>query len=421
MKSQGSMQAMLRPQAPMVPSVYASLQNTQREALKTMGLPTRHQERWKYANLSFLSSSTFAAAQTPSSASIQSSLRSLRESVGQDARFVVMVNGAWQKDYSDALPTGCQLESLDDLMSREALPTTAMNPELYPFAALNQADLSTGLGLHVGANTDAGSLVLVSFVDASQACFVQPTVFMNVEAGARLNVLEIPVALGDASIVMNQMVTLMLGANAECHWVKSQALPLTATLFAHTNVEQAEHSRMHYTNITLGARVSRDEVLIDLQGPGAAAKTSGFTALKHDQQWADNHIEICHASPHTDSEMLYKGTLDAASTAVFNGRLWVKPQAQKITAYQANHTLLLSDAAEMYSKPELEIYADDVKCKHGATTGKMDEEGLFYLQSRGIEKHAARALLIAGFRNDVMDTIHNDAVRHFVSLQMEQA
>lgn len=420
MNSSWFMDSMLAHSEMVVPPTYAALRHQQREALKTMGLPTRHQERWKYANLHFLKDLAFKAPNPPSKETMQASLQTLREAVGKAARFIVMVNGSFNADLSDVLPAGVDVQPLSDVLSSQALPQTPINADVYPFAALNQADLSTGMGLYLREQTTLDSVVVVSLFDGHHATLVQPTVFIRLAANARLNVLEIPIVLGEAPVVINQMVTVILGENAECQWVKSQALPLMSTQLAHYQIEQAKNSRMYYTNLTQGARFSRDEVIVDLQAPGAVAKTSGYTQLSHHQQFADNHVEICHASPHTDSEMLYKGTLDAASVAVFNGRLWVKPEAQKITAYQANHTLLLSDTAEMYSKPELEIYADDVKCKHGATTGKIDEEALFYLQSRGIERQAARALLMAGFRNEVMDTIHCDAVRNFAIARMEQ-
>ncbi len=132
-----------------------------------------------------------------------------------------------------------------------------------------------------------------------------------------------------------------------------------------------------------------------MQEPGAECRTGGFYHLHHDNQYIDNHIDIDHVAPRSNSEMLYKGILDNKSRAVFNGRLHVEKDAQKIIAYQANHNLLLSNDAEVYSKPELEIYADDVKCKHGATTGQLDQDAFFYLRSRGIARSRSNEYIIA--------------------------
>ena len=150
-----------------------------------------------------------------------------------------------------------------------------------------------------------------------------------------------------------------------------------------------------------------------LKESGADCHTAGFYRLKTDKQYIDNHITIDHIAPFTSSEMLYKGILENKSRAVFNGRLHVGNQAKKILAYQAHHNLLLSNKAEVYTKPELEIYADDVKCKHGATTGQLDHDALFYLQSRGINRSEAMNMLLKGFAGDIMQrVIHPDIKAH---------
>ncbi len=148
-----------------------------------------------------------------------------------------------------------------------------------------------------------------------------------------------------------------------------------------------------------------------MQEPGAACQASGFYHLHRAHQYIDHHVEINHVAPHTNSEMVYKGILDNQSRAVFNGRLFVKKDAQKIVAHQANHNLLLSNRAEIYSKPELEIYADDVKCKHGATTGQLDQDALFYMRARGIGYQEAVNILLQGFADEIIDRVHHKGVK----------
>jgi len=138
---------------------------------------------------------------------------------------------------------------------------------------------------------------------------------------------------------------------------------------------------------------------------GAQCQTGGFYHLREANQYIDNHIEINHEAAHSSSDMLYKGIVDNRSRAVFNGRLYVKQDAQKILAHQANHNLLLSTQAEVYSKPELEIYADDVKCKHGATIGQLDQDALFYMCSRGIPYADAVNILLRGFAEEILDRV----------------
>jgi Fe-S cluster assembly protein SufD len=182
---------------------------------------------------------------------------------------------------------------------------------------------------------------------------------------------------------------------------------------ANTFVFQQKDSCVSLVNFSLGAKFARDDVMVTLQEAGSECRTAGFYRLTNDNQYIDNHINIDHAAPRSCSEMVYKGVLDKKSRAVFNGRLYVGTGAQKIEAQQQNHNLLLSNVAEVYSKPELEIYADDVKCKHGATTGQLDQDALFYLRARGIEKTEAVNLLLQAFAADILQKItHADIKAH---------
>ncbi len=159
-------------------------------------------------------------------------------------------------------------------------------------------------------------------------------------------------------------------------------------------IQQQQDSRVDLTQINLGAAFARDDVAVTLQAAGAKCYTSGFYHTTRDNQYVDHHIDVLHQAAHTESDMLYKGIIDKKSRAVFNGRLHVAAGAQKIQAVQGNHHLLLSAQAEAYSKPELEIYADDVKCRHGATTGQIDQDALFYLRARGIPQTEAIGILL---------------------------
>ncbi len=162
-------------------------------------------------------------------------------------------------------------------------------------------------------------------------------------------------------------------------------------------VTQHQDSAVAINHLTVGASFSRDDALVTMAEPGAVCQTGGFYHTTRDGQYIDHHVDVKHAAPRTNSEMFFKGIIDKKSRAVFNGGLYVAAGAQKINATQQNHNLLLSNAAEIYSKPELEIYADDVKCQHGATTGQIDQDALFYMRARGIDQQTAMNILLKGF------------------------
>jgi Fe-S cluster assembly protein SufD len=180
---------------------------------------------------------------------------------------------------------------------------------------------------------------------------------------------------------------------------------------AHTLVKQLQNSKLSLSSFLCGGLFARDEVKVKLLEPGASCHTGGYYGSSVDNQYVDYHIDIYHLASHSMSEMLFKGTIDKKSRAVFNGKLYVEKDVQKILAHQTNHNLLLSKEAEIYSKPELEIYADDVKCKHGASIGQINHEALFYLRTRGISYSDALAILREGFADDIVQRIKHPEMR----------
>lgn len=375
-------------------------------------LPTRQHERWKYANLHFLKEQVLTAPGHIDQAWVEQQCAHVLQAQGQAAVMVVMVNGEWRADLSTHLPIGCHVQTLTDAQS---LP--AVDAKAFPFAAMQQCEPLTGI--HIQINTEQPiELHLLNVLSSHTSTVINPSVVLSLTNGARLNLIEHTVADAKAFVLINQRTQVTVGEGATLDWLEIQTLPLCAAMFSHHEVMQSKNSLVNRVNVSHGARFARDETQVHLLQTGAVCKASGFYQTNHDTQFVDNHIDIKHMAPHTQSEMLYKGILDKKSQAVFNGRLVVEAGAQKISATQANHHLLLSNESEAYAKPELEIYADDVKCKHGATTGQLNEEALFYLQSRGIEKNAAKAMLMAGFMDEVMACITLPWVRDYVKAKV---
>lgn len=376
-------------------------------------LPTRQHERWKYANLQFLKTQTFNVPANADDAWVREQIKHIKQLNEPSALVLVMLNGAWAPLYSDALPLGCDISPLEKM-------ALTIDEKAFPIAALQQRSSIGGIKIHVQAKQNI-TLHCLSLISSDVPLLVNPSVVLHLESGAHLHWVEHVRSDDKAFVTMNHLTQVTVGERAQLDWVKIQTLPFQAAMFAHHDITQQKDSRVSVVNLSRGARFARDETQVTLAQSGAVCETAGFYQTQWDAQFVDNHIDIIHAAPHTNSEMVYKGILDKKSQAVFNGRLNVKAGAQKISAHQANHHLLLSNEAEAYAKPELEIYADDVKCKHGATTGQLNEDALFYLQSRGIEKQAAVAMLMAGFMDEVIERISNDALRAYVKATMVPA
>jgi Fe-S cluster assembly protein SufD len=214
----------------------------------------------------------------------------------------------------------------------------------------------------------------------------------------------------DAVYLTNAVVEIVLAASARLEYYKVQRESQQAYHIATTTAELGRSSSFNSTAITMGARLSRHDIRISLDAKGAECWVDGLYVVGTGQH-ADTHSMIDHRQPHCTSHQLYKGILDGKSRAVFNGKVFVREGAQKTDAMQTNRNLLLSDEARVDTKPQLEIFADDVKCAHGATVGQLEEEELFYLVSRGLRPELARNLLTYGFAEEVISKIKVESIR----------
>lgn len=380
-------------------------------------------ERWKYTDLSVFDKHVFVeCAQTDElNADLISSLR-----LKQSAVLLVLVNGRLNLALSDLakLPAGviaCSLLSARNQHANLLTPQQklAVNPAEYPYAAMNLETERDGLFLHVPANKHVDIPFHILCITHGQACVQTNTQHVFVfGAGSRATVLQEYVSDSTLSHFNNAVTTIAAAKQSVIHWVKHQHENTAAIHMENYFVQQQQDSTVEMTHMTLGAQFSRDDIRAELNASGAVCRTSGFYHTKRDGQYVDHHIDILHQHQNTQSDMLYKGIVDKKSRAVFNGKLQVEKQAQKTNAVQGNHHILLSPFAEAYSKPELEIYADDVKCKHGATTGQLDEDALFYLRSRGISREGAVSILLQGFCDEVLQRIAHQGIKEHIKQQV---
>lgn len=394
-----------------------TLQAKQLAAFMQRGFPTKREELWKYTDTSALDKQEFHSASLPTQIKTYYNLST------QHLR-IVFVNGHFAANLSDlnGLPKDVILCPLSHaLQTHESLVQPYLSQEFdatrHPFASLNTALMTDGIFLSIPKNISVAAPIHCIFINTQQNNIL--TCPRNIiVANANSNVTFIEEYQGDAdNYFTNVVTTLHAEDNAHIHYHKIQTENVTATHISNLVVKQKQNSVVKSFYLDTGSRLAREDVLVTQPERGAECHLNGFYHLTHNGQHLDNHLHVDHIATHCTSRMVYKGILDKKSRAVFNGKVYVHKDAQQINAHQANHNLLMSKDAEINTKPELEIYADDVKCTHGATVGQLNAESLFYLQARGIDKPQAMAMLTQAFADDVMNEIENLEIRNYIELR----
>ncbi|AQS87082.1 iron-sulfur assembly protein SufD [Neoasaia chiangmaiensis NBRC 101099] len=362
--------------------------------LRCAGLPSRRQEAWRYTSLQALDRVAFADAPVIDEARARDLLTELAADC--DGPCVVFINGRLSAANS-TFPQDVELKA-----------TVAPMLQEHPLAILNAALRQDGVHLHVPEGVDAGEVRLISINDGAAPFSTHPHHVVSLAPGARLTLRDVHV--GKGHYLSNPFFEFDVAKNATLTHVKLQQESDDATHLALVAAQVAEHATYDSFTLTLGAKLARHEVHADLHGPHAAAHANVAQLLGEDRH-ADLTSVITHAAPDCDSRQTVKNVITDAAHAVFQGKIFVDRVAQKTDGYQMNQALLLSEKAQIDSKPELEIYADDVKCSHGATVGALDDEQLFYLRSRGIELPQARSMLVGAFLQDAVDLVTDESLR----------
>lgn len=387
-------------------------------AFEAAGFPDRKVEAWKYTDLRKLAKLDFAPAPLVVDG-LSARLSREVEAVGGDAHLAVFVNGRFRADLSrlDRLPQGVRVASLaellraDDPLLADRLGRVAP-VEKRPFLDLNAALMEDGFVIHLpkGAEVEAPIRVLFLTEGQSEPMALHPRNVIVAEEGARATVVEVHVGTDDAPYFSNGASEIDVAATAVLHHYKLQREGASAFHLANIQLRLDRDATYDSFILSTGAELARNEIYAKLAGSGTECRLSG-AYLGRGSQHLDTTTLIDHAVPDCTSREVYKGVLDDAAHGVFQGKIIVRPDAQRTDGYQLNRALLLSRKAEINSKPELEIYADDVKCSHGATVGEIDKEALFYLRSRGIPEWEARTLLVEAFVQDALEEIRVDEVR----------
>jgi Fe-S cluster assembly protein SufD len=379
------------------------------------GFPTTHDEDWRFTNVAAVASTPFdlAGPDTVSKEQLE------RFGASEFTCCLVFVNGFFSGELSTlpALPKGVTVGSMaaqlrNDPASVEQHLGRYLNIERDAIAALNTAFIEDGVYVHVPRGVVVETPIYVLYVTVSGAApaMNHPRNLIVAEESSQVTVVEDYVSLGEGITFSNAATELVVGDNAHVSHYMVVREGEQAYNFSTLRIQQGRHANVATHSLLLSGALVRNNVHPVLAGEGSECLINGLF-MANGRQHMDNYMLVEHASPHCDSRQFYNGILSGQSHGVFHGRIIVHKDAQKTDAKQTNRNLLLSDDAQIDTKPQLEIYADDVKCTHGATIGQFDDNALFYLRSRGLAEAAARHVLLLAFANECLDRMNSPQLR----------
>lgn len=399
---------------------------TRKKAIKSfedLGMPDRKTENYKYTPITRQLKKKFSFDY----ASLEKSSIS-KETVnelfipGLDAYNIVLVNGHFSAELSDPDIELKGLEIRDFKSAYESQPELVTSYfakyadyDKDPFTALNTAFSRDGVFIKVEDNVVVEKPVVIYAIADSKAAnwAVQPRNLMLIGKNSQVSIVENYIQQGDEPAFTNAVSEIILDESAYVDYYKLEIKGEDAYHVGNTQVYQAGRSTFNTTTISLAGSLIRNNLNVVLDDEDCEANMHGLYLLG-DHQHVDNQTMVDHKKPNSYSNELYKGILDGNSTGVFNGKIYVRQDAQKTNAFQSNKNILLSDEASINTKPQLEIWADDVKCSHGATTGQLDKEQLFYLRSRGLSQQEARSLLLYAFAIDALENVKINVLKEYI-------
>ena len=382
------------------------------------GFPTRRHENWKYTDVSPITKTGFVLANADHKLIGKGDLDTIL--YGQkNSHEVVFINGQFSSEHSNigTLPDNVIIGSLREaLINTPELLETSLNQCIeskhHLFAALNTAFFNDGAFICAPDNIAIEEPIILYFISSltDESLAMAPRNLIVMGKNAQANVIESFHGLEGVVSFTNTITEIETAEGALLEHYKIQQDNTDSFHIGGTHLKQHRNSRVESHSISLGGSVVRNDIVTELADEGAEVVLNGLF-MGNGRQHVDNHTLVNHSKPNTQSEENYRGVLDGRSQGVFNGKVIVHKDAQKISAAQSNANLLLSDHAEIDTKPELEIYADDVKCSHGATIGQLDKNMLFYLRSRGLDEATDRSLLTFAFADDIIRRIKFAPIR----------
>lgn len=391
------------------------------DSFANLGFPNKKHEEYKYTNIEAALKGDFAIADAPARVLAAKEIASLQ--LLDDAALIVIVNGMYAPALSriSSFPAGVTVSNLSEAYTThkeliEAHYGAYADVNADAMAALNTAFAHDGVFIHIAKNSVLDVPVhILNIATAHEHVLVQSRNLIIVEKGAQAKIVESFETVDlNAKAFTNSLTEILVEENANLDTWRIQNECDNGLQMNTVQVCQKTNSYYSTNTITLNGALVRNNLNIVLDGINCESHLFGLYLLNGTQH-VDNHTLVDHRRPNCFSNELYKGVIDDKSTGVFNGKIFVRQDAQKTNAFQSNKNILLSDDASINTKPQLEIYADDVKCSHGTTTGRMDEEALFYLRSRGIGEDSAKKLLMHAFAEEIVDAVKHEELRAKIS------
>ena len=389
------------------------------KAFSSLGFPTKRTESYKYTRITRRVESTLASA-------VKSEMRASTRVFGDvsgihlETSNGVLSNGP----LATSLPKGLTITTLqEDAKSENGVLhehlSSAIVLDRDPFSALAAALTEDGILIHVAAGAHIEQPIVIHHDKITTAGFVQSRFLIVADAGSTLRIIEHFGHVDAGTAFENRVTEIIVGEKTNLDHVLIYERSEEATFVNALFVEQGEGSIFRTNNITIGGGVVRNNLSFLPNAENCETHLNGLY-IARGASHVDNHTLVDHAKPNCFSNELFKGIVADTATGVFNGKVLVRQDAQKTNAYQSSKSILLGRRARIFAKPELVIYADDVKCSHGATTGQLDDEALFYLRSRGLRPDAARLLLLEAFARDVIDLIEIEDIREYLYGRLHQ-
>jgi Fe-S cluster assembly protein SufD len=397
------------------PADFSSERALAKESFYAQGLPAVKAEEYKFTPIARKLEKEISDFNPAKPVSITEEMVKTSIFEGFDGYVLVLNNGKLEEELSQ-LPSEVSISALSD----QEIGSIA-KPVKDAFVALNQASFVDGLAVSVPKKTQVEKPILIlSFTQASAGQVVQPRVWIEAGDFAEVTFIEKTILLGEDKVFSNQVVEIKGAINSKVHYYRLQNEGDQAIEVSNIETDIQKDSQFTAVTISLSGDMVRNNLNLNLLGSNSEGNMYGLYLL-NGKTHVDNHTNVDHTIPHAESNELYKGILADQSRGVFNGKIFVRQDAQKTNAFQQNNNILLSEDAVINTKPQLEIWADDVKCSHGCTTGQLDEEALFYLQARGIDKTQAKGLLLYAFAGEVLEHIEDESFHNYcVSLVQER-
>ncbi|HRH02134.1 MAG TPA: Fe-S cluster assembly protein SufD [Bacteroidia bacterium] len=392
------------------------------ENFLNMGFPDKKNEEYKYTPIASFIDDSFGLE---SNEQIEIPLKRFKKLLPlKNAHVIVLINGVFSDEHSQLIPTDssifiCNLATIYASQKETIEKHFAQYADSSKdaFSALNTALAKDGAYIRIAAGTKVNEPVhIINLIANRKNLLVNSRNLILVEKSAKVDIVETFVSLdSDAGekLFTNHLSEVILEENAQATYCRIQAEENNVTQVNTTQVQQHKGSNFTTHTFSLSGALVRNNLSIVLADEHCESHLYGLY-LPRTNELMDNHTLVDHRKPNCYSNELYKGIMSNDSTAVFNGKIYVRPDAQKTNAYQSNKNMLVDDGASVNTKPQLEIYADDVKCSHGSSTGRLDEEAMFYLRSRGIGETAAKKLLLKAFAEEVVNTIAHEPLKAYI-------